>query len=197
MFRPVALSPPCEISFYGRGNTRLAPPQPRRTFRGFNPRLIFLLYCFHRFLIIFHHETMGKQSRFTRQNGYDVLCTISSALHRSSTLEVDLRRTQKNFAVLASHLHEARFVKGILEDALFSLLPPVPNPPTPPLPPRLDAVMDPPATQENPDPTVPTSSIDPLPHRDSPVEPLPGSNGQQTPTLFLVQEQSCIQSNRL
>ena len=90
---------------------------------------------------------MGKQSSFTRQNAYDVLCTISSASQRNSTLEVDLRRTRKNVSVLASRLQEAPFIIGILEDVLSAVLPPVPDLPAPPLPPRPDVVMDSPATQ--------------------------------------------------
>ena len=116
---------------------------------------------------------MGKQSSFTRQNAYDVLCTISSASHRNSTLEVDLRRTRKNVSVLASRLQAAQLVIGILEEALFSLLPPVPTLPAPPLPPRPDVVMDPPASEEDhvptPNPTGPLPPADPI----LPAPPLP------------------------
>ena len=94
---------------------------------------------------------MGKQSSFTRQNAYDVLCTISSASQRNSTLEVDLRRTRKNISVLPSRLQEARFIIRILEDASSALLPPVPDLPAPPLPPRPDVAMAPPAARENPE----------------------------------------------
>ena len=119
---------------------------------------------------------MGKQSSFTRQNAYDVLCTISSASHRNSTLEVDLRRTRKNVSVLASRLQEAHLVIGILEEALFSLLPPVPTFSSPPLPPSPDVVMDPPALEEDPEPlplavlsSSPASSPLPL----DPIFPVP------------------------
>ena len=95
---------------------------------------------------------MGKQSSFTCQPAYDVLCTISSASQWNSTLEVDLRRTRKNVSVLASRLQEARFIIGILEDALSVLLPPVPDLPASPLPLRPEVAMDPPAARENPEP---------------------------------------------
>ena len=52
----------------------------------------------------------------------------------NSTLEVDPRGTRKDVSVLASRLHEAKFIIGILEDALSALLPPVPDLPAPPLP---------------------------------------------------------------
>ena len=62
---------------------------------------------------------------------------------------------------------------GILEEALFSLLPPVPTSPVPPLPPRPDVVMDPPASEEvpvpTPDPTGPLPPADPI----LPAPPLP------------------------
>ena len=124
---------------------------------------------------------MGKQSSFTRQDAYDVLCTISSASHRNSTLEVDLRRTRKNVSVLASRLQEAHFVIGTLEEALFPLLPPVPILPAPPLPPRPDVVMDPPASEENPEPLpleAPASSPPPL----VPVMDPPASQEDPDPT---------------
>ena len=132
---------------------------------------------------------MGKQSSFTRQNAYDVLCTISSASHRNSTLEVDLRRTRKNVSVLASRLQEAQFIIGILEEALFSLLPPVPILPAPPLPPRPDVVMDPPASEEDPEPLSladPASSPPDPNHTPESTETLPPAN-RAPPALTLLE----------
>ena len=139
---------------------------------------------------------MGKQSSFTHQNAYDVLRTISSASHRNTTLEVDLRRTRKNVSVLASRLQEARFIIGILEDALLSLLPPVPVLPAPPLPPRPDVVMEPPALQVVPDPIPdlagplppadPTLPTDPPSPPDHPVGPPLGSSDPGTPVPLIL-----------
>ena len=120
-------------------------PNFSRLHPSFNISTILFSSIFDRFC----HEKMGKQSSFTRQNAYDVLCMISPASQRNSTLEVDLRRTWKIVSVLASRLLEAHLIIGILEEALFSLLPPVPILLAPPLPPRPDVVMDPPASEES------------------------------------------------
>ena len=151
---------------------RLAVTHSRRISRGFIPHFILLLYCFHGFCIAFQLEKIGKQSSFICQNAYDVLCTISSASQRNSTLEVNLWRTRKYVSVLASRLQEARFIIGILEDALLSLLPPVPILPAPPLPPRPNVLMDPPALPVVPDPIAglaePLPPADPTPPPDPP-----------------------------
>ena len=57
----------------------------------------------------------SKQTNQRNHTTYDVLCTISSASQRNSTLEVDIRRSRKNGSVLASRLQEARFIIWILE----------------------------------------------------------------------------------
>ena len=139
---------------------------------------------------------MGKQSNYTSHNAYDVLCTISSASQRNSTLEVDLRRTRKNVSFLASHVQEACFIIGILEDALLTLLPPVPILPAPPLPPRPDVVMDPPALQVVPDripdlagplpPANPTPPTDPPLPQDCPVGPPLGTSNPGTPVPLIL-----------
>ena len=101
-------------------------------------------------------------------------------------------------SVLASRLQEAHLVIGILEEALFSLLPPVPTLPAPPLPPRTDVVMDPPASGEDPEPlplavlsSSPASSplpldpifpVPPVPPRPDVVMNPPASRGDPDPT---------------
>ena len=86
-------------------------------------------------------------SSFNHQAAFDALSSISFVSKRASDLELDLRKTQKNVSALASHLREAQTIIEILEEALFALLPPVPEA-TPPLPPRPDAIMDPPESPE-------------------------------------------------
>ena len=145
-------------------------------FSRLHPSFDTFTLLFSSIFIVFHHEKMGKQSSFTRQNAYDVQCTISSASHRNSTLEVDLRRTRKNVSVLASRLQEAQLIIGILEEALFSLLLPIPTLPAPPLPPRPDVVIDPPASEEDPEPLplpVPASSPASSPLPLDPISPVP------------------------
>ena len=170
------------FDLYERGDTRLAITHSRRIFRGFNPRLIFLLYCFHRFLIVFHLEKIGKQPSFPRQVAYDVLCTISSASQRNSTLEVDLRRTRKNVAVLASRLREAEFIIRIPSSRSSRLSRPY----------RLYLsrlgqtwLMDPPASQEGPDP-APDSPRPPPPEDLTPLSPLLSSADPGTPVPLIL-----------
>ena len=169
-------------------NTRLAITHSRRIFSRLHPPInIFysiVFIDFHLLSIAFYHQTMGKQSSFTRQNAYDALCTISSASQRNSTLEVDLRRTRRNISALASRLQEARFIIAILEDALSALLPPVPDLPAPPLPPRPDVVMDPPTSQESPEPASSSQgeTREPRPERGPPTPPAPVQAPKQAPS---------------
>ena len=153
------------------------------------PLLLLYFSVFHRFPPVIYQEKLGKQSSFTRQNAYDVLCTNSSASQWNSTLEVDLRRTRKNVSILAPHLQEFGFIIGILEDALTALLLLVPDLPAPPLPPRPDVVMDPPVVQESlePAPNSPGSERGPSPEREPATPPpSPVQAPLQTPSPVIV-----------
>src|SRR5205807_9420143 len=95
------------------------------------------LSVFRRLSSTFHRFMMGKQSSFSRHSALDALSALSSASVSNSALQAELKRTRRNVSILASRLREAQTTMGLMEEILFSLLPPAPPPPPPPeLPPR-------------------------------------------------------------